>query len=856
MFDELNQASNSVQKLLMNKDIILEDLLRDENLLDEFISQNNQLIKYFDNEKIKKLIDYIIKEPEINNEDIESKENKDKGYRFPFICSQIFGLEINELFKYFFMTNKQIEEQLKKEKEKENKEKEKEKIIKDLPNLEGKNKSEDNNGKKENEYGGDNDKNDDIKNKENIINQNKIEEEHKDKEINNNQKNNLIDKKNSEKENGQKIKDNKGKSIEEQKEEKDKNKENLISKKEKDKKINKDGKSSYENRIELIDYLFTFLPKEYEEDKPLNYVLCGYFSSIITNLLDINPIVFLNYVYNERKDVFFLLTSHCYRKSICDTLSKLLHFENYFIEKSIKLDEETIYKMNEIRIEVLRDIFTKINIDMNNEQLNSIYTFITELFDSSRINQIKDLFKKIVDNKIIIRSLIYQNLFNLDLISNFDENVRNKRKNFIIIVDIIIFLLKNIKLLKLQIPTCFSPDSILTLKNTRISEEIFDTLPNLIKNNFNKKNNEEKKMLQSFNEYQLSPLGEYKIKIVDLIYHLIPYFKKISNFFDAILIKAEFFKYGFQYLFEYEWNNLYQESFLSLLKAILDNSDNHELLIDYLFKKLKIFNIIKSHINKDKFKFLNKDISTDISHGYISFLISLCYKINTVIGGTPLEVNTNPSTEGSFEFIPKCNEENNQLNTMNLLHNEDNENEKKENKEDDEKKGVPIESMKKYLDENWKSFFNENISETIKQYCDKNWPKLEKELDIFDFFFQDNNYKEENNLKDKEYQFIDIKNILNKNENEEINQTTNKNEKIENEKDNNEISNNHESNKDENKEIIDKKEKEELKGNEENENKINNNKEENNNENQDFLKVVKEKIDEVKKEIEREKETK
>ena len=129
-------------------------------------------------------------------------------------------------------------------------------------------------------------------------------------------------------------------------------------------------------------------------------------------------------------------------------------------------------------------------------------------------------------------------------------------------------------------------------------------------------------------------------------------------------------------------------------------------------------------------------------------------------------------------------------------------------------------------------------------------------MDIFDFFFQDNNYKEENNLKDKEYQFIDIKNILNKNENEEINQTTNINEKIENEKDNNEISNNHESNKDENKEIIDKKEKEELKGNEENENKINNNKEENNNENQDFLKVVKEKIDEVKKEIEREKETK
>ena len=71
----------------------------------------------------------------------------------------------------------------------------------------------------------------------------------------------------------------------------------------------------------------------------------------------------------------------------------------------------------------------------------------------------------------------------------------------------------------------------------------------------------------------------------------------------------------------------------------------------YLFNKLKIVEIIKSHINnEDKFKFMNKEISSDISHGYKSFLINLCYKINTVIGGTPLGVNFNISTEGNFEF--------------------------------------------------------------------------------------------------------------------------------------------------------------------------------------------------------------
>ena len=125
----LNLATNSIQRLLLKNNTQIEDLLRDDNLLEEFISQNEKLINYFDKEKIKILIDYIIKEPEIDNKDIESKENIDKGYKFPFICSQIFGLENNELFKYFFMTNNQIEDKLNKIEEKRKKEKEEKKSL-------------------------------------------------------------------------------------------------------------------------------------------------------------------------------------------------------------------------------------------------------------------------------------------------------------------------------------------------------------------------------------------------------------------------------------------------------------------------------------------------------------------------------------------------------------------------------------------------------------------------------------------------------------------------------------------------------------------------------------------------------
>ena len=776
-----NKPSESIKKILSEKSKTLEDLLRDEDLLNELDSKNEKLIKYFSKEKIKLMLDYIIKEPEIDENDEKTQENKDKGYKFPYLCSQIFGLQLDELYKYFFMTNKQVEEESNKEKNINNNISEKEKNK----------KKEDKNEEKGNEKSCDKENSNDHK-KENKAdeNENKKDENNKEGKKEEENKETVL---NKVEEGEEKIKDDKDKEERNEKDKKreingdikeDNNKEkerNIGEIKEENKNEKNQENESLENRIELIDYLFTFFPKESEGGKNLNYVLCGYFSSMITNLLDMNPSVFLKYIYIERKDIFNLMTSHCYRKSISQALSKILHYENYLNEHSIQLEEEIKKDMNETRIQVLVDIFTSISIDMDNEQLNSIYYFIIDLFEPTSILEVKDLFKTMIENEKFLKGLIHKPLYNLDLTTNLDENTQKKRQNLMSIIDIIIFILMNIKKLKLEIPTCSLVDSLSIIKHTKISQEIFDFLPNLIKVNFNKRNNIEKKILQSFNEYKLSPLGEYKTKIVSLIYHLIPYFKKIPNYFDEILIESEFFKYGFDFIFEYEWNNLYQESFLSLLKSLLDSSASHELLSDYLFNKLNLFEIIKKHSNtEDKFQFENKDISNNISHGYSSFLISLSYKLNTAIGGTSLGVNTNPSTEGSFEFLPKGNDDIDKIDTINLLNNVEDEigKDKKENKEEEEidevKKGVPIECMKKYLNDDWKLFFNDNISDLIKQYCNKNWPSREKEMDIFDFLFQDNNDSDNQNENKEENKDIN-------NENNNINIDENKEVKVENE---------------------------------------------------------------------------
>ena len=68
-----------------NNDISLEKILAEDTIIDEVENQNKTLMKYLKKDKIKQMIDYIIKEP-------PNDASQDKGYKFPWICSQIFNL--------------------------------------------------------------------------------------------------------------------------------------------------------------------------------------------------------------------------------------------------------------------------------------------------------------------------------------------------------------------------------------------------------------------------------------------------------------------------------------------------------------------------------------------------------------------------------------------------------------------------------------------------------------------------------------------------------------------------------------------------------------------------------------------
>ena len=710
-FENMNIPSESITKKLSDPNTTLDDLLKEEELLQEIRNKNKDLIKYFNKEKVKEMLDYITKEQvdEIN-----------KGYKFPFLCSQIFGLEIEEIMKYFFITNKQMEELEKKDSKENNDNKE---------------ENKDNNNEKKEE-----DKKEDEK-KENT--DNKKEEENKESPEVKKEEEKKEEQEKKENEEEKKPEDKPEEKSEEKPEEKneeEKKEETEEKNEEENPEENSEEKSepeSTENKIEVLDYFFnSFFPED--ESVKLNYVLCGYFSSLINNLLSMNPITFLKYIYLERNEFLNKMVEHSYRKSISDTLSKIIHFENY-IQNNEPLDEKTKEDMIDTRKYLLTDIFDKIDVDMDNEDLNSIFFFITGLFDSTNMLEEKPIFEEIINNKKIIKSIITKPFHDLDLVSfsndEEQEKLLNRRKNFSTLIDMILFFLKNIKKLKIEIPTNTS-ESKLTIKHTKISDEIFIVMKNLIQNNFIKKNENEKTQLQCFNDYQLKPLGEYKIKIIELLTHLIPYFKNISKFYDEILIEVDFFKTAFEFLLQYEWNNLYQEAFLNLLKTLLDYADDHQTVQEHLINTIKILDLIQTYTNLDnldKFNFTQTQDNTlqdeeretlPIKHGYYSFFISLSYKLNTVMGGTPVNIEGGIPRQGSFNFMKRVPEEGDKKAAMDMLYGGFMDEPEEKNEVEEEQ--FSYKCMEEFINDQWREFFGMNIESVIKQFEDKNWPKIEK----------------------------------------------------------------------------------------------------------------------------------
>ena len=683
------KLDTELEKNLTDPNLPLEEYLKNPEAIQCFQDMKKNAIKYFDRNKIKQLIRYIIEEPK--------DDNYETGYKFPYTASEMLrlaGKRIQEMIvfteedfnnKYQEENNdkiieknleinkaseNKIEEPKKKNQEnkKENKEQEKneENIIEDKNKVEIKkeeNKEEDknqNDSQKENEIKNEDKKINEIKDEKEIKNEDKKDEDKKEdkniNEIKNGEDNKIEDKKEDRKEEKKdinEIKNDEKNKIEDKKEE---NK-NIIKEKEpNDSKRNilkealkkatlndkiANRKYNYTKHNDILDLLLDFVTNKNAME---NDVLCGYFHRILLSLMDNYLIDIFLYLFFVRTDALEQIIMHSYKRSLSFIAIRILNFKENI--NKILYNDMTNPGMIDIKmLESKKDSMVKF-----------VQSSITKLITSIDLNGMKDKdgeYMKNIDLESVFSLLddlgkiydfldyednpILQHVFKILETNIFGVYDLEKRDNMLKIYNYFVKFLTNLTnrciCLKYSDDDFYPEISIERLYRKVQNKEELDLheylalyLPKILCYNFR-----EKYLCES------DILGIHNIYLMDLVIGTFKYLKEMPTLFDFIILQTGFMDKCIQYFFRYQLNNIYHTKFVTFFTRYLQKADDHPLLTDYIFVKKKFPLMLTNFLTqkKDDKNFVNiykyKSGRQTFSCIY-SYVIDLIYKIQVATG--------------------------------------------------------------------------------------------------------------------------------------------------------------------------------------------------------------------------------
>ena len=706
------KLDTELEKNLTDPNLPLEEYLKNPEAIQCFQDMKKNAIKYFDRNKIKQLIRYIIEEPK--------DDNYETGYKFPYAASEMLrlaGKRIQEMIvfteedfnnKYQEENNdKIIEKNLEinkasenkieepKKKNQENKKENKEQEKNEENKIEDKNKVEikKEENKEEDKNQNDSQKEDEIKNEDKNINEIKDEKEIKNEDKKDEDKNE--EKKINEIKNGEdnKIEDKKEDRKEEKKdinEIKNDEKNKIEDKKEENKNINKEKeptdskrnslkealkkatlndkianrKYNYTKHNDILDLLLDFVTNKNAME---NDVLCGYFHRILLSLMDNYLIDIFLYLFFVRTDALEQIIMHSYKRSLSFIAIRILNFKENI--NKILYNDMTNPGMIDIKmLESKKDSMVKF-----------VQSSITKLITSIDLNGMKDKdgeYMKNIDLESVFSLLddlgkiydfldyednpILQHVFKILETNIFGVYDLEKRDNMLKIYNYFVKFLTNLTnrciCLKYSDDDFYPEISIERLYRKVQNKEELDLheylalyLPKILCYNFR-----EKYLCES------DILGIHNIYLMDLVIGTFKYLKEMPTLFDFIILQTGFMDKCIQYFFRYQLNNIYHTKFVTFFTRYLQKADDHPLLTDYIFVKKKFPLMLTNFLTqkKDDKNFVNiykyKSGRQTFSCIY-SYVIDLIYKIQVATG-----MNIFNETEikdigilnpGFFEFV-------------------------------------------------------------------------------------------------------------------------------------------------------------------------------------------------------------
>ena len=534
------KSETELEKNLSN-DLPLEEYLKNPDAIQCFINMKENAQKYFDRNKMKQLIKYII--------EIPKEDENNKKYNFPYIVSEMLKSANNRIKEMIIFPEEVFDKIYKQENHNHN----------DIDN-----------------------------NKDNTKNNEIINTSDEKKEDNNNEnKNDNLELKHEINENKNEINENKNDKIEIKEEKEVKREEKAI------------RKFNIEKHCELFDLLLDFTKNE---NSLKNDVLCGYFSKVLISLLDSYPIDIFLYLYLMRPDAVEEIIMNSYNRSLSLISKNILDVDNYklkisdnnkknpgminmkFIEKKEKEMKKFCLKLLEIliiSIDLSKYKYKKIELNLSQIDIESIFLMFEELIKNFDLlldiifeENIVEHFFKILEMKITLKNRkIYLYFFHLliKIIKELGPIIESKKKIY---------------------PEFNLGNVIEKFKDgdfLEFSEKSLIHIPIIISKNF---------IILSKENY----LGIHNIYMIDLMIEFFKYLIENPNFFDFICLQTEFMEKSIEYFFKCQLNNIYHNKFINLFTLYLQKGEKHPLLTDYFFFKKNFHIMLAKSLNDKKYK--------------------------------------------------------------------------------------------------------------------------------------------------------------------------------------------------------------------------------------------------------------
>jgi hypothetical protein len=389
----------------------------------------------------------------------------------------------------------------------------------------------------------------------------------------------------------------------------------------------------------LINHLFTML----ETNNQLCYVLAGYFYKVFNHLSNFRQGLLCAYIEEHKPEFSDLLIKHANRKSISDCLLKLLvSFPSYENDKSNSIEFNNISEEKKNLVEKILDGI-KYSSLAEDEKVENLLEVLSESMQNRRIYYLfaknKDLLEKIY---LLISDedfLNKQGTHIFRILSKFIEHVIrdtlppqiSKKDDKKECQDEDEEIENIVNFSRINTDNKFKID--MDLKSyLEIFNIIYDYIDPITKDFVKDKKNLTADNLLSTYDQEIRPLGLLKLQEFEYIKTITELLNNVLNNPGLVnmeivsqsverlidrLIESQVFSKCVEYFFKHELNNFYQNTFEKLIELIVNKSMS-EKLINYFFESKECENNPNYENENDKSKrkinFLNQIISNTFNN--------------------------------------------------------------------------------------------------------------------------------------------------------------------------------------------------------------------------------------------------